>query len=356
VASSDLIATLRARGVATCLVVDESRPHWPGFEVDAEFATGWDQVERVTAGSKGTPLERSVQAAALALERLAERQDWLLWLDLATPLPPWNVPDEFLQPYFTEEPAEQGQEEERSEEEKEEEEEILTPIREVSPGPIDPDDDNLFLSLQSSCAAAVSYLDAGVGQLLELLAEQPAGREVAVVFTGDCGLPLGEHGVVGLVRPEPYDEVIHIPLVIRLPGLVPRRLGTLTQAADLAPTLAELFGVRLPEVQGQSLLPVARGEVERLRDHVCAGIRAGGGIGWCLRTPDWEFVLPIVQPSEGETRGPRLYVKVDDRWEVNDVIQHHPERAEALERTLHELVTASCPQSQNTPLATDEHG
>jgi arylsulfatase A-like enzyme len=222
-------------------------------------------------------------------------------------------------------------------------------MREVAPGAIDPRDDNFFVSLQSSCAAAVSYLDAGVGQLLEALAELPGGQDIALVLTGDCGLPLGEHGVVGLVRPEPYDEVIHLPLILRLPGMTPRRVDALTQAADLATTLAELFGVALPWAQGQSLLPLARGEVERLRDYVSAGIRAGGGIGWCLRTQGWEFVLPVVQPAAGEVRGPRLYVKVDDRWEVNDVVQHHTERAEALERTLRDFVTASCQPGPLTP-------
>jgi arylsulfatase A-like enzyme len=345
----DLLAALREQGVTTYLILDDSRPGWPGFEVDLDFAAGWDEVERVAAEGEGTPLERALEAAGAALGGLAEQRDWLLWLDLAAPLPPWQVPDDFLEPYFAED-HEEEEEEATGEEEEEEEPEILTPVLEPSPGPIDPRDDSLFVSLQSSCAAAVSYLDAGVGQLLEALWELPSGEEVVVVFTGDCGLPLGEHGVVGLVRPEPYDEVIHVPLIVRLPGAQARRVGALTQAADLGPTLAELFGVPLAGAQGQSLLPLARGEVERGRDYVAAGVCAADGIGWCLRTPNWQYVLPVVQPAGGEPRGPRLYVKVDDRWEVNDVVQHHAELAEALERTLRDFVTASCQPGPLAPL------
>jgi arylsulfatase A-like enzyme len=357
----DLIAALREKEVATWLILDASRGG-PGFEVEAEFAEGWDAVEQVAAEGEGTPLRRSLAAAGRALQRLAGREHWLLWLDLATPLPPWEVPEEFLEPYFAEEEQEEEEEEEEEEdqeEDEEEDEEPLTPLREVEAGPIDPDDDHHFLSLQSSAAAAVSYLDAGVGQVLELLKELPGGEEVVVAFTADCGLPLGEHGVVGLVRPEPHEEVIHVPLMLLLPAQAPRRVDALTQAADLAPTLAALFDVALEGAQGQSLLPLARGEVENLRDYVCAGSQTGGAIGWCLRTREWSFLLPVV--PEG---GPgRLYVKPDDRWEVNDVVQHHLDLSEGLERTLRGYVTASCQPGPLTPpplpqeeSATDAHG
>jgi arylsulfatase A-like enzyme len=343
----DLLALLRGRGVFTHLLFDDSRPAVPGFEVGPEFRTGWDQVEQVGATGKGgegsSALERLLEAVGEALGRLAERDDWLLWLDLATPLPPWDVPEEFLAPYFT---GEEGEAEEEEAEEGGEEEgepgEPLTPVREVEPGPIDPTDDRLFLSLQGSYAAAVIYLDAGVGQLLERLAETERGDQVVVVVTADCGFPLGERGTVGAVRAGGHDSLIHVPLIIRLPegAGAGRRVDALTQAADLAPTLAGLFGATLPSAHGHDLLPLARGEAGRVRDYACAGIRVGGDVGWCLRTAGWAFLLPA-QPEEGTPRGPELYVKPDDRWEVNNVVQHHLEWAEQLERTLCDFVAAA---------------
>jgi hypothetical protein len=42
-----------------------------------------------------------------ALRRLAGRGGWLLWVDLATPLPPWDVPEEFQAPCFEEAPPDE---------------------------------------------------------------------------------------------------------------------------------------------------------------------------------------------------------------------------------------------------------
>jgi arylsulfatase A-like enzyme len=335
----DLLASLRARDIHTSLILDDSRPAIPGFEVAPAFAAGWDEVMRIAAGEgeEGSPLERALSAAEEALARWGGRDGWLLWLDLAAVLPPWDLPDEFLAPYFAEE--EDESEEAEGEEEEEEQEEPLTPVRDVAFGPIDPADDALFLSLQSSCAAAVGYLDAGVGQLLDRLREVEGGEEIVVAFTADCGLPLGEHGAVGLVRAFAHEEVIHLPLILRLPGHGGRRVDALTQAADLAATLADLFGVSLPEVQGHSLLPLARGQAERVRDYACAGVQVGDAIEWCLRTPEWAFLLPANAEASG--RGPQLYVKPDDRAEVNNVVQHHLDYAERLERTLRDFLAAA---------------
>ncbi len=352
----DLIASLRERGIRTHLVLDDSRPSVPGFTVSPDFAAGWDEVVRIAAGEEeDSPLERALEAAEAALAQWGDRDGWLLWLDLATVLPPWEVPDEFLASYFAEEEEEDAGEEDEGEEEEEEEEEPLTPVKDVEPGPIDPADDALFLSLQSSCAAAVSYLDAGIGRLLEVLGEVEGGEEVVVVFTADCGLPLGEHGVVGLVRPLAHEEVIHVPLLLRLPekgalagaaGVGGRRVSALTQAADLAPTLAELFGISLPQAQGHSLLPLARGQVESVREYACAGVQVDDEIEWCLRTPEYALVAAN---AEAAGREPRLYVKPDDAAEVNNVLQHHLDHAERLERTLRDFVAAARRPGSFTP-------
>ena len=259
-----------------------------------------------------------------------------MWADLGTPLPPWEVPDEFLEPYFTDEPA---AEDELDEEEEEQPAEPLEPLTDPPEGPVDPQDDTLFLRLQSTYASAVTYLDAGIAEVLEALAGQPGAEEVVIVLTADCGLPLGEHGMVGLVRPWLYHERVHVPLILRLPGSAQsgRRVWALTQAVDLAPTLAELYGVSPGPAHGHSLLPLARGQAEQVRAYACSGAQIGEEIEWALRTHDWAFLLPV----QVESRQPQLYVKPDDRWEVNDVLARHIEQAEALERTLRAFVAAA---------------
>src|SRR5262249_50647825 len=138
-------------------------------------------------------------------------------------------------------------------------------------------------------------------------------------------------------------ELLHLPLLVRLPGGAEagRRVSSPTQPVDLLPTLLDAFGMPAAAVHGHSLLPLARGQAEQVREYACVGLRRAGGVEWALRTPEWGFVLPVVQVPGDPPRLPQLYVKPDDRWEVNNVLQHHLELAECLEQTLHQFVTAS---------------
>lgn len=336
-ARPDLLAALRQQGIHTCLIVDESRSS------ASEFAGGWDTIERVSAAEGQMALDAVLEAAGAALERLERRENWLLWIDLAALIPPWNVPAEFQEGYFSEEMGEDEEENDAVEEHEEvEESEPLTLLTELPAGPIDREDDHLYLSLQTSYAAVVSYLDRGIGQLLQALDGLEDGGSILLTVTTDAGQNLGEHGIVGACRPWLHDEWIHLPLLMRLPiaAETGRRISALTQAVDLAPTLAEWFQAPLAVCHGRSLLPLVRGEVESIRSFACAGLQVGEAIEYALRTPEWALLLPIKPSADDAERAPQLYVKPDDRWEVNNVLQHHLELAEQLERTLRDFMTA----------------
>ena len=327
----DLLAALAGRGVAARLLLDGSRPAPDGFEA------GWGAVERVSAGGDGTPLEQTVDAARAAIRRMPRRGDWLLWADLATVLPPWDVPADFREHYFQDEPDdEEGDDEEGIALEP------LTPLVDPDVGAVDPEDDTLFLRLQGSYAAAITYLDAGIGQMLEAVRTLDGGDEVVVLVTADVGFPLGEHGVVGPARAWPHNELVQLPLIARLPGgdEAGRRVAALTQAVDLAPTLADVFDVPFGPVHGRTLVPLMQGEAEAVRAYAVSGLRVGDEVCWALRTPTRAFLLPVLTSGDEAAR-PRLYVRPDDRAEVNDVLQHHPEWAGAAERTLREFAAAT---------------
>ncbi len=333
----DLLALLRPQKIHTCLVVDDSRP------APAELADGWDTVEHVSASEEEMPLDAVLEAVGAALERLERRDNWLLWIDLGSLLPPWNAPAEYQEAYFNEETGEDEEDDEDIDEDEEmEESEPLTVLSEVPVGPIDHADDRLYLSLQTSYATVVTYIDTGIGQLLQALDGLEGGDDILLIVSTDTGQNLGEHGIVGTCRPWLHDELIHLPLLLRLPGAAEagRRVAALTQAVDLAPTLADWFQVPMADVHGRSLLPLARGEVESIRPHAYSGLQAGEAIEYALRTPEWAFLLPIKPSVEDGERAPQLYVKPDDRWEVNNVVQHHLELAEQLERTLRDFMAA----------------
>jgi arylsulfatase A-like enzyme len=342
----DLVAALRAAGVTTVLVADGSRPFPAGF------AEGWDECEIVRG--EGPPLERTLETAREALEQLAPQDRWLLWVDLATLLPPWEAPPDFCDHYFRDEeeryepvereedPDDEGEEEPPREEEVEGED-PLTPWNDPPVGPINTDDDIDFCRLQSTYAGPMSYLDAGLGVLFEELERHGLADECLVLATPDHGQALGEHGFVGPYRPWLHDELLHLPLLLRLPGgaSAGHRVSALTQSVDIAPTLLAAFGVAPPPtLHGLDLLPLARQEAGATRTHACAALRMGEAVGGCIRTAEWALLLPLHPHPDDLSRLPSLHVKPDDRWEVNDVAQHHPDLAQELERLLRENLSS----------------
>lgn len=108
-------------------------------------------------------------------------------------------------------------------------------------------------------AATISEVDAAFGRLLETLEKSGLQDETIVLVTADHGEAFREHDTlfhtVGL-----HDEVLHVPLLLRVPGVAPAVIDRPVSLVDLAPTLLELAGAApLPEIQGQSLVPLLHG-------------------------------------------------------------------------------------------------
>lgn len=105
----------------------------------------------------------------------------------------------------------------------------------------------------------ISYVDQQFGQLLDYLAATGQFDETLIVVAGDHGEAFGEHGdfVHGHLA---YEEVMHVPLLIKFPasmGVAGGAVDALAQLTDIAPTVLDALGLgRLAaEMQGVSLLP-----------------------------------------------------------------------------------------------------
>jgi hypothetical protein len=330
----DLLAALRAQGIKTVLLADGSQP------LPESWSTGWDETEKLHSG-EGFLLEQVLEVSRAVLAQLAEEDNWLLWIDLATLLPPWQVPADFSDPYFHEPTAEEEAEHDKVEhiedaEHYDQDDDPLTPWPDPPIGFIHTEDDLDFCRLQATYAGAINYLDAGIGVLLEELEQLGLANDCLVLATSDHGQALGEHGICGPHRPWLHDELLHIPLLLRMPNQPePARISALTQTVDIVPTVLDVFGLPQPAaLHGQSLLPLTRKEGASIRSYACCGLQVGNAIEWCLRTSEWSLLVPVVFQPDDPRRKPQLYVKPDDRCEVNDVWQHHLERADYLERIL----------------------
>jgi choline-sulfatase len=101
----------------------------------------------------------------------------------------------------------------------------------------------------------VAFTDHHIGRVLDALDASPLADRTVVMLTGDHGEAFGEHGEYFHGR-DLWDEIVRVPLLIRVPGGSPRRIARRVSHVDLAPTVLDLAGVDPdPGARGESLAP-----------------------------------------------------------------------------------------------------
>lgn len=119
--------------------------------------------------------------------------------------------------------------------------------------------------------ASITFLDRQIGRILEALEKTGLADNTHVVITGDHGLAVGEHGLMG--KQNLYDCSVRMPFIIAGPGIpAGRRIDAMIYQHSLFPTLCDLAGTPIPAtVQFPSLVPLLHGGQDRLFDSVyCA--------------------------------------------------------------------------------------
>jgi arylsulfatase A-like enzyme len=105
----------------------------------------------------------------------------------------------------------------------------------------------------------LAYTDRNIGRLFDELRAKGLYDRTVIVVTGDHGEGFGEHGVE-LHGYHLYAAQTKVPLVIRVPGLPPRRAATPAGHVDILPTLVNLAGgAPSPDMMGRSLVDVLAG-------------------------------------------------------------------------------------------------
>ncbi|MBW2052991.1 MAG: sulfatase [Deltaproteobacteria bacterium] len=173
-------------------------------------------------------------------------------------------------------------------------------------------------------AEKVTCVDKWVGKLLDHLKSKGLYENTMIIVTSDHGEPLGNgkhgHGIMRKCRPWPYEELVHLPLIIRTPGIeAGKRIKSFVADVDLASTMLDFLGIkdekRMADIQGQSLLPLMRGEVDKVRDWAIAGYH---GFSWSLITEDWSYVHWLHQ-DKMELDGGDSMKRGDIMYEFYDV-------------------------------------
>lgn len=98
-----------------------------------------------------------------------------------------------------------------------------------------------FEVLKALYDAEVHYLDRGLGRLFAHLRRSGLLDRTLVIFLSHHGSSLGEHGLGSQVACL-YEPVVHVPLIVRCPGMAPARSPALVELTDVLPTVLELAG------------------------------------------------------------------------------------------------------------------
>ena len=167
--------------------------------------------------------------------------------------------------------------------------------------------------------AMITHLDDQVGRVMNALDESGRLDDTIVVFAGDNGLALGQHGLMG--KQNLYDHSVHVPLVLSGPG-VPQ--GTTSDAfaylIDIYPTLFDLIGESLPKtVEGKSLVSTMNNPGQSQRPTLFFAYK---DLQRSVRDERYKLIEYAV---DGE-RTTQLFDLQDDPWETKDLSSSDVER------------------------------
>lgn len=186
---------------------------------------------------------------------------------------------------------------------------------------------------------SIAAVDEGVGRVLDYVDRNGLRDNTVVVYTSDQGFYLGEHGWFD--KRFIYDESFKTPLLVRWPGVItPGTVNTqMVQNLDFAQTFLDAAGITAPsDMQGESLVPLFRGETENFRDAVYYHYYEYPAVHMVKRhygivTEDFKLVHFYYDVDEWE-----LYDRKKDTSEMNNVY-HDPAYADVV-KDLHQKLVA----------------
>jgi arylsulfatase A-like enzyme len=308
---------LAVAGYTTALISDEP-------EIDRLAATEafqlFDRLEPAESVEPRKSIDDTQLARyfAVAIERLGEiRPPFFLWLHTASLVTTWDAPPEFREQY-------------RDADDPPLSDSATVPCCMLSRD-FDPDE---LLGIVHSYAGQVSLLDVCLGPLMEAISASSFAKETLFVLISARGYPLGEHARIGPIDNALYGELTQIPWLLQFPDGIGQcdRTQALVQPADLFATITDWCELPVEQRQhaaaGRSLLRLVSGEARALHDRAVAVSSAGK---WAIATPAWYMRRDKGRGARGEkSEEPppgcenagetyELFVKPDDRFEVNEV-------------------------------------
>ena len=179
-------------------------------------------------------------------------------------------------------------------------------------GPIS---DNIKRKAIHGYLACTSFIDAQVGLLLNELKKLNLDKNTVVVFWGDHGFHLGDHGMWG--KHTTLEQAAAAPLIIKVPDSKARAVNATSGLIDIYPTICDSLGLGIPNfLQGKSQFGVISGKTEKVREGIITCFKSKGATGYSFRTERYRYIEWI---KKGKIEAVELYDYENDPAESENI-------------------------------------
>lgn len=248
------------------------------------------------------------RAAMTYLETIHKDENFFLLFDSFDPHEPWDPPSvydpDMSCPY---DPKYEGKD-------------LISPISTYVDGYLTEKEAHHIRMLY---AEKVTMVDTWVGKFLDKLKELELYKDSLIIFLSDHGEPLGNnehgHGIITKCRPWPYEELAHIPLIIRHPEGTHQKVSTFVETVDIAPTILNFFNIKRhrKQMQGKNLLPLLLGETDTVKEFAIAGYF---NFSWSIQAEEWSYIHWIEKKElEEKDKAKLLSMYGKNMWENTSI-------------------------------------
>jgi arylsulfatase A-like enzyme len=176
----------------------------------------------------------------------------------------------------------------------------------------------------------VAEVDDWVGKILKKLDDLGLTENTLVIFTSDHGEELGDHGLYG--KFVFYEGSVHVPLLMRLPGVIPAQTVVAAPAAhiDLFPTILDYLNQPAHPTEGFSLRSLIEGQESAPNRVVVSEWDSDQSPGLMVTDGRWKY---LCGRSANAPSLDALYDLQIDPEELNNLIGRNPDRHKYHEET-----------------------
>ena len=214
------------------------------------------------------------------------------------------------------------------------------------PAGTEPLSEEKTLELIRAYASATSYMDAQIGRVMSQLDVLGLTDNTVIVFCGDHGYHLGDHGMWG--KQTLFEVSLLSPLIISIPGQQSSETNVLSELIDIYPTVCDACHLPIPtDSEGSSMMPIIEQSTDSWKPAVFS--KFGGSVyrGSSIRTDQYRYT----ERGENGRYGRELYDYHNDPHETVN-IANLPENSELvaeLSELLHAGWQNALPESHQLP-------